>query len=138
MFDLFLIVFLDLKYIRDLFIDGQTVGKIDAIVNLFTIYLIYKFYVWKFNLIKFLKKMKLSGIEEEDNVEGSVNRSLDSIELDAVLEKQSCRKRFFKWVFLLEEFSYKFKMRPLKKIEEKQHLVEKDKKKEDNSHDKKD
>lgn len=126
MVEIYFILLIALKNVIELFKYGKIIGKIDIFVNFIAIYYIYMFFKWKFLLIRKLKMLRLKGIEVRKSADSSVSSSLDSVEVAILTKKKDEEEYYFKWVFILEEFSYKFKPKKVLQPKENEPEVKKD------------
>ena len=104
--DLIFVLFVSLKNIADVFQNGKVIGKIDVFVNLAGIYLLYKYFLWKFKLIQRIKKEKAQGRGEVEIADSSVASSLDYEDVELLKKEQAEILWFKKWIFAYEDFKY--------------------------------
>jgi hypothetical protein len=124
--DIFLIMLIGLKNSVELFKYGNLIGKMDILVNLVIFYGMYRFFKWKHLVIKRLKKLNIDGIEVRRSAASSVSGSLDPLEMEYLSKRKEEEKFYYKWVFIMEEFTYKFKPRKVR-ISEKEVEVKQEK-----------
>ena len=114
--DIFFIVLVSLKHTIQLGTYGKVIGKVDILLNIIAIYLLFKFFKWKTKLIRDMKNLAVEMSQIKKSARSSAGRSLSKTEIEVQKHRQSKEKFLYKWLFVLEEFSYKFKPRPVQSM----------------------
>lgn len=99
--DLLFITLVALKNTPDVFWNGDTFGKVDIAINLLSLYVLSRFFRWKFATVTRVQELHVMGIDTQTILRSQIKSGAEGIEYMIVKTKEELEKFCDRWSFIV-------------------------------------